>query len=215
VKVRLSLIVAVFFGAVTLVGYFLPFDRVLWIQTELILTAVFLGMLAMIMGAINLIGVHMRRSVSGKPGWANSMVLVASFILTFFLVLGFSFTSNPFTSDTFRFVVQYLQVPLEAGLSAVLAFVLLAGGARLLHRRMGWMSALFLAAALLVLFATIPLPVGIGDLLPWLNDLRASAGDAVTVIASGGGRGILLGMALGAAATGLRILLGVDRPYER
>jgi hypothetical protein len=34
-------------------------------------------------------------------------------------------------------------------------------------------------------------------------------------VASGGGRGILLGMALGAAATGLRILMGADRPYER
>jgi hypothetical protein len=215
VKVRISLIVAIVFGAVTLVGYFLPLERVLWLQTELILTAVFLGMLAMILGSINLISVHMRRSVSGKAGWSNSMVLVAAFILTFFLVLGFSFGNNPFASDTFRFVVQYLQVPLEAGLSAVLAFVLLAGGARLLHRRMGWMSALFLTSALVVVFATMPLPLGLADVFPWLNDIRTSAGYAVMVMASGGGRGILIGMALGAAATGLRILMGIDRPYER
>jgi hypothetical protein len=30
-----------------------------------------------------------------------------------------------------------------------------------------------------------------------------------------GARGIILGIALGAAATGLRVLLGFDQPYER
>jgi hypothetical protein len=32
-------------------------------------------------------------------------------------------------------------------------------------------------------------------------------------LASGGARGILIGVALGTIATGLRILMGVDRPY--
>jgi hypothetical protein len=216
VNVRLSLYVAILFGAITLFGYFLPLGIMPAIQAELIRTAVFLGVLAMILGAGNLILVHSRRSLSGKPGWSNSMVLIFSFILTFLLVLGLSLgAQNPFASDVFRFIVQYLQVPLEAGLSAVLAFVLLVAGARLLHRRMGGYSVLFLSASLLVLLAIVPLPLGLGDAVPGLNDLRALLGNFVMVIASGGGRGILIGMALGAAATGLRILLGIDRPYER
>jgi len=35
----------------------------------------------------------------------------------------------------------------------------------------------------------------------------------VQVVASGGARGILLGVALGSIVTGLRVLLAVDRPY--
>jgi len=33
------------------------------------------------------------------------------------------------------------------------------------------------------------------------------------VVAAGGARGILLGVALGSIVTGLRVLLAVDRPY--
>jgi hypothetical protein len=108
-----------------------------------------------------------------------------------------------------------MQIPLEAGLSAVLAFVLLVAGARLLHRRMGWLTVLFLVSSLMVIFSSMPLPAGFAESFAPLNDLRTTLGYAVETLASGGGRGILIGMSLGAAATGLRVLLGIDRPYER
>jgi hypothetical protein len=47
--------------------------------------------------------------------------------------------------------------------------------------------------------------LGLPDLRNWLVNTWAVAG----------ARGILLGVALGAIATGLRILLGSDRPYSR
>jgi hypothetical protein len=44
----------------------------------------------------------------------------------------------------------------------------------------------------------------IGTLIyPWVTQ----------VLALGGARGILIGVALGALTTGLRVLFGVDRPY--
>jgi hypothetical protein len=43
-----------------------------------------------------------------------------------------------------------------------------------------------------------------------VRDLRAWISQ---VWAAGGARGILLGVALGATATGLRVLLGTERPY--
>jgi hypothetical protein len=33
-------------------------------------------------------------------------------------------------------------------------------------------------------------------------------------LASGGARGILIGVALGTIATGLRVIIGSDRPYD-
>jgi hypothetical protein len=49
---------------------------------------------------------------------------------------------------------------------------------------------------------TVNLPL-IGEIRSWI----------VSVPALGGARGILLGIALGTIATGLRILMGSDRPY--
>jgi hypothetical protein len=79
---------------------------------------------------------------------------------------------------------------------------------RLFSRRLHWASLLFLGAAVLVLIGTAPLPV-IGqiqllvDMRQWLANGPALAG----------ARGLLLGVALGTIATGVRILMGVDRPY--
>jgi hypothetical protein len=63
---------------------------------------------------------------------------------------------------------------------------------------------LFIGAALLVL-VTMILPPWFQ--IPGLNEFRSW-------IAQSGARGVLLGVALGTIATGLRILTGTDRPYE-
>jgi hypothetical protein len=69
------------------------------------------------------------------------------------------------------------------------------------------MSFLFLGVALVILLVSAPLPFGRipgADFAKWLiNEFFAVAG----------ARGILIGVALGALATGLRVLFGIDRPY--
>jgi len=68
-----------------------------------------------------------------------------------------------------------------------------------------------MGSALVVLVGTLPWVIGseseivrmLGELRAWLTQVWAVAG----------ARGILLGVALGAAATGLRVIMGVDRPY--
>ena len=97
---------------------------------------------------------------------------------------------------------------MEVSLLAVLAIILVYAGARLLARRPHWSTILFLVTVLLVLLGSVPL-LFIGEVAPlsavrsWLTQVPAVAG----------ARGLLLGVALGTVATGLRILIGVDRPY--
>jgi hypothetical protein len=62
---------------------------------------------------------------------------------------------------------------------------------------------------LLILLGTAPLPL-LGN-IPGLSDFVRPY--LAQVIAVGGARGILLGVALGTLTTGLRILFGADRPY--
>jgi hypothetical protein len=213
VRTVLSVGIALFFGLLTLAGYFIPFKPLANLSGGLLYIAVFLSSIAMWVGAFNLSRIHIRKAASGKPGGGYSLVLFFSLWITFLVV----FFSLRWNQDAVTiWIVRNIQLPLEASLSALVVFALLVGGVRLLHRRRDLMAYCFLGAALMVLFAAIPLPKG--WLEEWLKGpdyYRQMLASIFLSVASGGGRGILLGMALGAAATGLRILMGVDRPYER
>jgi hypothetical protein len=89
-------------------------------------------------------------------------------------------------------------VPTEISLTAILSVTLMYASVRMLRWRIDFKTILFLLTALLML-------VGIG-LIPPLGSL-------IQVLAAGGARGILIGLALGTLTTGLRILFGADRPY--
>jgi hypothetical protein len=216
IRTVLSVGIALFFGLLTLAGYFIPFKPLSDLGGGLLYIAVFLGSVAVVVGVINLLRIHMRKAVSGKPGGGYSLVLFFSLLVTFIVVFVANYNHNDLVTI---WIVRNVQLPLEASLSALVVFALLAGGVRLLYRRRDVMAFFFLGAALVVLFAAIPLPSlppsQLGDLLKGLDDKRQQFASIFLSLAGGGGRGILLGMALGAAATGLRILMGVDRPYER
>jgi hypothetical protein len=66
----------------------------------------------------------------------------------------------------------------------------------------------FVLFGIIVLLGQVPVGAVISSgwlpiIKDWILDVPALAG----------ARGVLLGVALGAAATGLRVLLGIDRPY--
>jgi len=60
----------------------------------------------------------------------------------------------------------------------------------------------------IVLLGQVPIGAYLWDRLPmikaWILEVPTTAG----------ARGIILGVALGTVATGLRVLLGIDRPYS-
>lgn len=209
-KLRFSVVFAILAGLLTLPGYFIPLPFFQGLQVVLLRGAVFLSSVALFIGVLNLSRVHLRKTASGKPGGAYSLILFLSLWVTFVVVLFFGMQGE----QTIWFV-RSIQLPLEASLAALIFFVLLMGGARLLYRRRDAGSMLFLGSALLILLAIIPLPFLPAESLQSIEETRGMMASGLMVLAGGGGRGILLGMALGAAATGLRILMGVDRPYDR
>jgi uncharacterized membrane protein len=86
-----------------------------------------------------------------------------------------------------------------------LVFFVVVAAYRLMARR-NMESIVILIVALLVLLGQVA--VGLFPVLTqvkdWILDVPAMAGV----------RGILLGVALGAVLTGIRLLLGVERPYS-
>jgi len=195
-------IIAVISGVLVLLGYFFPgvFGN---IQSILIGWAIILAAFALLLGIFNLALVHWKKAGSDGPNRIYSIVLLISLFFTIIVVS----ISGPSGSASL-WIFNSFQVPVEISLLAVLAVVLVFAGARLLSRRPKWYTVLFLITVLIVLLGSVPL-FFLGEVAPlivvrnWLAQVPAVAG----------ARGLLLGVALGTVATGLRILMGMDRPY--
>lgn len=195
--------VAAAIGAFVLLGYFLDFEFIQNIRLLFMRWAALLAAAALLVGLANLVQVHWRKLSLTDEGWIYSAVLILALLATLILAL----LLGP-DGEVALFIVENFQLPLEAGLMALLSVTLLVAGFRLAARRRDAFSVLFLATALLVLLGTGPVLGGAEGQV--MRDLRAWIAQ---VWSAGGARGIALGVALGATTTGLRVLLGADRPY--
>lgn len=197
----IALVMAVLTALIVLVGYFVP--AVAPIQSIVLNWSIILAGVAALVGVFNLVLVHGSKIAQREKGRVYSTILLICLFATFVfgLVLGPD-------HQGMRLLVDAVIVPVEATLMALLAVTLLYASIRLLRRRANVMSIVFLATALLMLIASATVPFGEIGLLnnglrPWFQ----------RVLALGGARGILLGIALGTLTTGLRVLFGTERPY--
>jgi hypothetical protein len=195
-------VIAIISGLCVLLGYFFP--AVLGgFQSILIGWAIILAAFALLLGIFNLALVHWKKMGSEGTGSVHSIILLISLAVTM-IIVGFSGPTGTWS----LWVFNTFQVPVEISLLAVLAVILVYAGARLFSRRPKWNTILFLVTVLLVLLGSVPL-FFIGEIGP----LTVVRGWLAQVPALAGARGLLLGVALGTVATGLRVLIGVDRPY--
>ena len=216
-------IVAVGAGLITLLGYFVQFgvlqDARLWLLSLVSLLAAW----AVLAGALNLLIVHGRKFVSQSAGGFYSLFVLIGFVL----VVGANLI-GPYlgggrgaASATNNWILTYLISTGGAALAGLIAFFLVFAGYRLLRRSPTRantpptpMMAAFLVSGVLAMLAIAPWPEGAPN--PQLVE-GASLRDLLLTItrlpAVAGARGLLLGIALGVVATGLRLLMGLDRPY--
>ncbi len=203
----ISTLVAVLCGLVVLAGYFVELPFLVSANQALIGWAVILAAFAVLLGISNLLIVHTGKVTRKQKGSFYSLLLILALLVTF--AIGLLAPYAPQVSDLFDFSFRAVQLPIEASLMALLAVTLTVASVRLLRRRLTLFSVIFLLTALLILLGMAPLPF-IGS-MPLVSDtLRPTIAQ---VLAASGARGILIGVALGALTTGLRILFGTDRPY--
>lgn len=201
-RAPISTAIAIATGLIVLLGYFVDFELFVTLRRVFLRWAVILAAVAFLVGLANLISVHYRRLSTRQTGSINSLILMISLMVTL-LVTGFFGPTDPWS----MWIFNYIQVPLETSLMAVLAVVLAYASVRMLRRRVNLLSVVFVATVVFVLVGTATLPMmnvsGLRYFRDWVTQVPAVAG----------ARGILLGVALGTVATGLRVLLGADRPY--
>ena len=196
--------IAISFGLLTLAGVLLSLPR---LTQTLLSWATFLAAIAMLLGVVNLFSVHLSRFVL-KRNLYSGIVAIAML-----LTIGLAVTDNlGVTTASVDFVFKWVQAPLEAALASLLLFFLLFTSVRLLKdRRTGW-SVLFLATAvILLLLASLSalLPSSAQSVLVMINQFIQ------TLFVMAAVRGILIGVALGVIMLSLRVLIGVERPYNK
>jgi hypothetical protein len=192
-------------GIIILAGYFVPSPLLETIRTPMLDWAVILSGVAGLIAIFHLIfGVHGRRLRDPDKRHLFSFIVILVFMLT--VAAGIIFGIN---SAGYQKVITAIQMPMEASLMAVLGITLAYSSLRLLQRQRNWMGFVFFIAVILYLLVNSGVFALVTD-IPALRGLVAGISQAPLA----GARGILIGVALGSLLTGIRILIGSDRPYN-
>ncbi|HEX9019616.1 MAG TPA: hypothetical protein VF806_10535 [Anaerolineaceae bacterium] len=205
---------AIAFGLIVLLGYFIPTGAtspalvgLMYFRSLFIDWAVVLAAFAALVAILGLANTHWRklRALRNPDRYSFFTLFFFALTLVFGIVVYFRFWGSP---ADFQNIVIYIQAPVEASLMAVLAVTLTFAAVRLFQRRRGLLPVVFIISVLAFLLLNSGLLAGAQ------NSLVSIALGVLQFLPVAGGRGILLGIALGSLMAGLRILFGADRPYS-
>ena len=195
----LATAVAIGVGLIVLLDFFFTHPLIDTIGAAFRYWTIILTAFALILGLFNLLLVHLLRIIRrNESGAGYSAVVLVTFAIVTVIGMWFGLPSAPMT-----WIFDNLYVPLQGAFFALVAFFLATAAYRALRARnleTMWM----LIAALVVFLGQIPLVSALADAKEWVLSVPSTAGV----------RGILLGVALGTIATGLRLIMGMDRPYS-
>jgi hypothetical protein len=215
-RTPISVAIAIGVGIIVLLGYFFGTNAsgeitLLGIlQSYFLRGAVVVAGVALLVGVFNLAAVHIKKIRQGDES-IYSLITVLALLLT--LMVGaydlvMTYLQEEAGLRYTRWIFENIQLPIESSLMAVIAISLTYAAIRLLSRRLNFISVVFSVVLIILLIGAIP-AVAASE----FNILSSIRNWIMSVPVVGGTRGIVLGMALGIIATGIRILMGVDRPY--
>lgn len=213
-KRRFPLLLVFIFGIMGIIPYYIPhatyqnFDNGMRNDFLRILSA-----FAIILGLVSLLRVHQDKIKRKRENWPYSYVLIISFVVSGIIGLfggveGELFLPTRIAGLQFDIQTLYLNVivPLGSTMFALLAFFMASAAYRAFRAR-SLESSLLLSAAFIIMIGVLPLADKISTHLPafaqWIMDIPNVAAK----------RGITFGIALGAIATSLKIILGIERSW--
>lgn len=222
----LPLIISLVVGLLMVGEFFIPHWKYHLLTENLLEWGVILSAGAFFLGLINLIQVNLPKILERQPDWQYKVVMMVGLIAT--LVAGFAGGESRIDDGyAYRWLYDFVLTPLSATMFALLAFYIASAAFRAFRAR-NLDATILLTAAIIVMIARVPLGEMFGQyissafssilgdwtqtFLPeqfltqfmnWLMDVPNTAAR----------RAIFIGAALGAIATGLRIILGIERSH--
>lgn len=220
-KRELPLFLTAAIGAVMILGFFIPHPWVSVPADFLQQSAVIVVAFGYVLGGANVLRVNLEGISRRDRDWPYRIVLVAAMLVTVSVGL---FVDGPrFQSQGARtlWIYNHLYSPMSATMFALLAFFIASAAFRAFRIRTVE-AGLLAAAALIVMLGRVPLgdflvrpltdhawapewlrEAPLGTMQQWIMDVPQNAAK----------RAILIGAAMGVMATGLRVILGIERAY--
>ncbi len=203
----LPLSIAFLVGMIGILTYYIPVwqDMEETFATWLRIIAAF----AFLLGMYSLLHLHWNRIRRKGAGWGYSAFVYVGFGLTLLFAVyndGKGFLQPQAEGGGLRWMFRYVQVPCQATMFSILAFFIASAAYRTFRARTPE-AVILLIAAVIVMLGRVPIGAFLYEGLPtfaqWLMAIPNMAAK----------RGILLGVSLGAIATSLRIIFGIERSY--
>jgi hypothetical protein len=189
-------------GLVVVAEFMFRSAAVTRVNDELIDWMLIVSAASFLMGGVSVFLVNLRKARPPAPGWPYAAVLVISLVGVAFLgILG-----GVGEGTLFDWLFQNMQVPMQSTMFALLAFYISSAAYRAFRMRSAQATVLLVAAAV-VMLGNVPLGRVISPHIP------AFSAWILGGISLAAQRGLIIGVALGAVATALRVLAGIERSY--
>lgn len=213
----LPLVIAFVTGVALILQYYIPHEASEEFLTQINDWLIVIGVFAFLLGIYSLGHVHATRIRRQAAGWGYSVVMFVGIAIG--LGTGIAsqgeVTTPGGTLSSFGWMYDNMLIPLQGTMFALLGFFVASAAFRAFRARTVE-AALLLAAAVLVMFGRVPLgeylwgmlvgvdaPVAMRDIVEWIMNTPNLAAR----------RGVMLGVTLGAIATSLKIIFGIERAY--
>ncbi|MEO0263542.1 MAG: hypothetical protein ABIM62_07485 [candidate division WOR-3 bacterium] len=145
---------------------------------------------------------HHTRKIKERKDIPYSITLLVSLVATALI----GFIGGIKSGTLFDKIFNYIQIPLQSSMFAILAFYMASAAYRAFRAR-NIEATLLLLAAFIVMIGVIP----IGDLIhPYVPSFAQWILDVPNLAAK---RGIVIGVGLGIIATSIKIILGIERNW--
>ncbi|MDP6528779.1 MAG: hypothetical protein QF819_03960 [Gemmatimonadota bacterium] len=194
-------------GTVMIAEFFVPHRSFAAFVTEMEQWGLIVVAFTYVLAVANVLRIHGGRISRRDEGWAYSAVLVVSLVGMAGLGIFHDHKGGPFL-----WLYDTVFDPLGATMFSLLAFFITSAAYRAFRAR-STEAVLLLGAAVIVMLGQVPVGAYIWGPESFLGGFPGVKDWIMEVPNLAGKRAILMGAALGAISTGLRVILGLERAH--
>ena len=204
-KRQVPLLITLVAGLFCLIGFFVPHPAVRSWYDDIQQWVIVIVGATYVLGVANLLRVNLGQVSQRARDWPFKVVLLIGILAT--SIVGFSEGTHYLDpTSKFTWIYNTFYSAMSSTMFSLLAFFIASAAFRAFRIRT--MEALLLAiAAFILMIGRVPIGNAIHPAIPaaadWLMEVPQNAAK----------RGILIGAALGVMATGIRLILGMERAY--
>jgi len=206
-KRTIPLIIVLVLGIFFTIQFFIPSrPSELVYQTSLKWLIIMSGF-AMVLALGSLINHHLLKIRRKKEHWWNSYVTLAGFaVMAAAGILGGPLFRIAIFDEIYGRLFFYVQASMDAAMFSILAFYMASASYRAFRARSREATVL-LVSGFIVMLGVIPFGAMLWDKIPDISEWIMMVPNMASK------RGVLFGVGLGATATALKIILGIERSW--